>query len=385
MKNVEKILDKLVGIDSIFPNEGRVGEFIEDYLQKRGFKTFREYLSEGRFNLFGERGEGSKAILFYGHIDTVPAYGNWSADPMKLTDRGERLCGLGSSDMKGGIAAILDAVSRSERGRVKVLFCVDEENISAGAWKAVKEEKAWFDDVNIIISAESGDSERSEGGANVITLGRRGRCVISIEVHGMSAHGAKPAMGLSAIEEAAKIVLNVHRINLRRHAELGSESAFIREISGASTSLSIPDKAYVELDMHLVPPGTVEEAERRVMEFIEILKRENILNKETVVGVRAKARENPYLEPYSTDASDDAVKGIIQLIEEFGGKPEFNYGSSVADENVFANELGMPVITIGPSGGNNHSGDEWISRKSLEEIATLYLRIIENSKAILGS
>ena len=383
MRNVEKILGKLVNIESIFPNEGKVGEFVDDYLQKKGFKTFREYLSEGRFNVFGERGEGDAAILFYGHLDTVPIYGEWSADPLKLTDRGDRLCGLGASDMKGGIAAILDAVGKSEHGRVKVLFCVDEENLSAGAWKAVEEERRWFDDVKIIISAESGDSENSEGGAEVITLGRRGRCVISIDVQGMSAHGAKPTKGLSAIEEAAKIVLNLHKIKLLRHAELGSESVFIREISSASTSLSVPDKAHLEVDIHMVPPSKVSDAEERVRLLIEGLKREKILNDSTVVSVKAKIRETPYLEPYSTDA--DAVKGIIKIIEDFGGNPEFNYGSSVADENVFANELSIPVVTIGPSGGNNHSGDEWVSRNSLDDVATLYLRMIENSKTILGS
>jgi hypothetical protein len=40
---------------------------------------------------------------------------------------------------------------------------------------------------------------------------------------------------------------------------------------------------------------------------------------------------------------------------------------SVADENVFANRLHIPVVTIGPIGGGDHTAEEWVSLNSLKK------------------
>ncbi|MFV8766932.1 M20/M25/M40 family metallo-hydrolase, partial [Yersinia enterocolitica] len=56
-------------------------------------------------------GEGSGGLLLAGHTDTVPYdEGRWTRDPFTLTEHDNKLYGLGTADMKGFFAFILDAV-----------------------------------------------------------------------------------------------------------------------------------------------------------------------------------------------------------------------------------------------------------------------------------
>jgi acetylornithine deacetylase/succinyl-diaminopimelate desuccinylase-like protein len=91
MNNSIKILSELVAINSIFPNEKKLGEYLEKALIERGFKTKRIYISEDRFNVVGERGTKGKPLVFYGHMDTVPVYGNWTNSPFKLVEKGDKV------------------------------------------------------------------------------------------------------------------------------------------------------------------------------------------------------------------------------------------------------------------------------------------------------
>ena len=373
----EKMLKKLVSINSVFPNEERLGLFVNNYLESIGFRTRISKVQEGRLNVFAESGTREKPILFYGHLDTVPVYGDWKSDPFKLKRVGDKLYGLGACDMKGGIAAILESVREQSDRRIKLLFCVDEENISRGAWYAVSENKSWFDDVSLIISADPAISDKSPGGPNTITAGRRGRTVISIEIKGLSSHGAVSERGISAIDEAAKIIVNLRNFDLRKHPKLGKESLFVKEISSSATSLSIPDKARMELDIQLVPPSTVGDAKARVEKLLRTLSQRYVLNHKTNMTVSIKKRDTPYIEPFATDLNNPLVKKVFKIVKTNLGKPGTNYGSSVADDNVFSNVLKTPVISIGATGGNEHTANEWVSRESLEQLTSLYKLLIE--------
>lgn len=375
--SAEEILSKIVSINSVFPNEARLAKYISEHLEGLGFKVHLEEIEGGRYNVLAERGTKGKPILFYGHLDTVPIYGSWETEPLKLTEREDRLYGVGSCDMKGGIAAILESIKDDNGRKIKLLFCSDEENISEGVWTAVKKNREWLNDVFFALSLEPGDSNRHTGGENVITVGRRGRTVIEIDVTGLSSHGAMPQRGISAIDEAAKIVTHLKRFQLRKHRGLGKESIFVRNISSAATSLSIPDKAHLELDIQLVPPSTVQDAKERVDSFLEALYKKSVLNPQTKVAVSIKKRKTPYIEPYVNNLRNGTVRKVFGIVNKNIGAPLVNYGSSVADDNVLFNSLNVPVLTIGPKGGNEHTANEWVSRSSLNQLTKLYKSLIE--------
>ncbi len=375
---VEEILKKLVSINSVFGSEQSIGEYLDAYLKRMGFRTRRQQIAPGRFNILAQRGQGSESLLFYGHMDTVTAHGAWKRGPFELRKEGDKLYGLGACDMKGGLAAMLKVLESepASRRKIKVLLCPDEENISEGAWNAIKE-REWFRDVNFIVSCEPGDSKRHNGGANVVTVGRRGRVVISADVHGLSSHGANPQRGVNAIDEAAKIILASHHFKLRNHARLGRENIFVRSITGKSDSaLDLPDAVHLEFDIQLVPPSTVNDAKSRISEMAAQLQMRGKLNPKTRVNIRVKERKTPYIEPYMDDLSDKSIRKLLNLIEKNLRPPALNYGSSVADDNILANAFHKPIVTIGPKAGNLHAPEEWTSLSSLKELVKVYGLII---------
>ncbi len=75
-------------------------------------------------------GPGGRHLVLCGHLDTKPVGdATWSVDPFRATIDGDRLYGLGSTDMKGAVAAMIVAASRvqPERGRLSLLLVADEE------------------------------------------------------------------------------------------------------------------------------------------------------------------------------------------------------------------------------------------------------------------
>ncbi len=377
--DVEEILKKLVSINSVFGSERKIGEYLEAYLKRMGFRTRRQQIAPGRFNIIAQRGPAGEALLFYGHMDTVTVHGDWKCSPFDLRKEGDKLYGLGACDMKGGLSAMLKSLeSKSAQARrIKVLLCPDEENISEGAWSAVKN-KGWFKDVNFIVSCEPGDSKRHNGGANIVTVGRRGRAVIEADVYGLSSHGANPQRGVNAIDEAAKIILALNHYKLRTHRRLGRENIFVRSVLGKSESaLDLPDAVHLEFDIQLVPPSTVGDAKQRIIRMIEGLQASGKLNPKTKVVIRVKDRKTPYIEPYMDDLSDIRIRRLLKLIGKNIRPTALNYGSSVADDNILANALRKPIVTIGPKAGNLHAPEEWTSLSSLKELVKAYELIIE--------
>ena len=377
-------LRELVSIKSVFPNELEIAEYLEARLKKLGFSTKRIYISENRFNVVGERGTTGKEIMLYAHMDTVPVYGDWNGNPLSLREEGDKLIGLGSVDMKAGIAAILTACAdenvRNKNRKIKIAFGVDEENISEGAQAIAK--SGFLKDVEFCISTESPHPDGIELGPKAITLGRRGRCVIEINVPGSSAHGANISLGKNAISEAARLIPKLEALNqkMKPHKFLPPPTQFIRKIHGESSSLSTPDSVTLELDRHLVTPETPESALEEIQEFIKRLySEEKFLEIDGKrISARLKERKTPYIAPFVTEKNNPYVMKLAEAVrQKFGTAPIYGYGMSVADENIFA-ACGVPVVVVGAKGGNEHAANEWVSKSS-------YLELIDVLKTFLRS
>ena len=137
-----KILKDLVGFNTIKDKENNeIIEYIEKYLKNIGFKT--EY--KGKY-LIMSIGNNPK-LGFLGHTDTVEYIEGWNNNPFELTENNNNLYGLGVCDMKGGIAAILDAVSLVDFNKLKygmkLYFTYDEEIGFGGIYDIVKKKEVF--------------------------------------------------------------------------------------------------------------------------------------------------------------------------------------------------------------------------------------------------
>lgn len=70
-KPIINLLKKLVKINSIYPNEKKIGSFLYDFFKKKGFFVEKQFVEKDRFNLLVKKGIAKRSILLYAHLDTV--------------------------------------------------------------------------------------------------------------------------------------------------------------------------------------------------------------------------------------------------------------------------------------------------------------------------
>lgn len=353
MTNLIILLEKLVAINSVYPNEAKLGLFLIDYLIKLGFSVEKQPISQSRFNILASRGSGQSAICFYGHLDTVPSNDTgWQNPPLELTKDKEILIGRGVYDMKGGIAAFLIAIE-DYKGYLKIFLAVDEENISEGAWKAVKEKVDFFQDIELVISAEPGFGDK----LNTITRGRTGRVVFEVEFNGKPVHIALYQEGIDAIELLGSFISKFYS---QRESLFTSPKtkALVRKIEGESHGISVCGFSRLELEVFLDARDSIQQVQERIQTL-------------TDAKVSLKKRATPYLEGYFFEnvPYQNQLKKVIK--NQLNQSLALAERSSVGDDNVIAT-LKIPVITWGPQGGNAHTANEWVNSQSLETLSNLF-------------
>lgn len=370
--SLRETLAALVAIPSVSGQEQALACWCEAFLQDCGFQTQRQAISAERFNLLAETGEGSQSLLLYAHLDTVPPASQWQGDPFLLQAQGDRLMGLGVSDMKGGLAILLEAARqfRAQDFKLKIALGVDEECWSEGAWALLKSD--WFKDIAAAFVPElSVDSAHPTLG-----LGRYGCYSYRVEVQGESAHGAVPGQGRNAILASARLLLQLSEFPLDHDPRWGREQILVREIQGGQAALSVPEQCHWNLSC-LVHPGRDPEIFRaRLEQYLQAWT-------DAEVHVSASERPTPMAQGYWLAPTHPLIQRVQDLVGRFRGQPLPEVmGVSVADENILA-QSGIPVLSLAPVGGNSHRADEWVSASSLQQTFQLYHELLRRGASLI--
>lgn len=280
--DIEQLLLRLVGIWSVTGNEGDVQQAIASQLASFGldvdvFESSRNEIAdylvhvgeqpgfENRPSIVAKRAGtgGGKSLMLAGHIDTVPVEdrARWSHAPEGEID-GDRLYGLGSSDMKGGVVSamiipqILDDLGISLQGDVLVNTVPGEEDGGFGTMSTIL--KGYRADG--IIITEPTDSK--------VTIASGGSLVFRLTVTGKAAHGANRNAGVSAIEKFVPIFQDLLAWEAERQRTVHHplydqfENKFpisvglLRSGDWAST---VPDKLVAEGRLGFIPGETIED------------------------------------------------------------------------------------------------------------------------------
>jgi len=117
-KRVEELLTDLVEIYSPFFHEDEIMEYVYGWFQKRNLPVkYHEFYENKITNFQGKNVIGrlkgqdeGPTVLLNGHLDTVEICKGWTKDPLGAEIEGDKMYGLGTLDMKGGITAIMLAV-----------------------------------------------------------------------------------------------------------------------------------------------------------------------------------------------------------------------------------------------------------------------------------
>ena len=233
---------ELVDIESTTYNEGAVGDFLADFLARRGWQVEKTAVAQPaesgadgeRWNVYAGGGD-TPDLVFSTHMDTVPPHIPFSEDA-------DCIYGRGSSDAKGIIAAQCCAaeVLRAEGYRIGLLFVSGEERDSAGAILANESPRG----SRFLVNGEPTD--------NRLALASKGalRCVF--RATGKMGHSAYPELGDSAIHKLVRVMAKLLEMELPVMEDVGPSTLNIGLIHGGRAPNVIADVAEAQVLVRLV-------------------------------------------------------------------------------------------------------------------------------------
>ena len=204
---------RLVAIDSINPGliEGAAGErelagYVADWCTRAGLDVELVGPAERPSVIAIARGSGGgRSLLLNAHLDTVGVAGMDA--PLEPRVEDGRLYGRGAYDMKGALAAILDAAAKVEnlRGDVIVTAVADEELASIGT--AAVLERVLADAAIVVEPTEL-----------KLAVAHKGFVGFELETHGVAAHGSRPHLGVDAIAKIGPVLVALKALDGRLQA-----------------------------------------------------------------------------------------------------------------------------------------------------------------------
>ncbi len=342
-----KLVQDLVRIPSLNPpgNEKGCAEYIFHTLNQWGVKT------EMVFEPFPDRpqvvgtidGKDAGLTLFFnGHMDVVPEglRNQWKYDPYGGAIEGGRLYGRGSSDMKGGLGAMmmlskLIHEAGLSRGRCVFLFAIGEETGEPGT-KELLLRMGYKGDFGIVL----------EPTALRVATAEKGLAWFRISLEGRPAHAGVAEQGINAIEKAVKFgerLLAYNKSVLNRvHPLLGSPKCTMTMIHGGTKENVVPESCSLTVDRRFNPEETLVDIEGELRAVLEKLASEDSDFKYRLERKRFyEAAEIPVDSPMANILRKHAVQisGVLQ-------EPCGTLFSS--DVRNFIHDAGIPAVAFGP-------------------------------------
>jgi succinyl-diaminopimelate desuccinylase len=248
-------LIEIVNIPSVTRSEDELCTWLHDRYKDR-YPTVRI----GNSLIVGAPEPGVDFVVLYGHTDTVPVQGEWEA-----RIDGDTLVGLGTSDMKAGLAVMMELLDngvREDSGSLVCVFYDAEEGPAAGnGLEEVLNTAPWLIDADLSIVLEPTDLN--------MELGCNGVLNADVIFKGSTSHSARPWMGENAVTKAGEWLAEMHA----REPELvdigGLEYREVFSVTKAEGGIAnniIPGEFVINLNHRFPPIYSIEQAEERLRE-----------------------------------------------------------------------------------------------------------------------
>lgn len=366
---------KIIGFPSISAFEAEMDmsnrpliDYLANLFSGYGFKITIHPVPEARnkFNLLAQIGSGEGGLLLAGHSDTVPFdEGKWQQDPFVLKQQDNRLYGLGTCDMKGFFAFILEAIKTVPLNKLQkplyILATADEETSMAGA-RFFAQQQLIKPDMAII-------GEPTE----LKPIGRhKGHMAHSINIEGKAGHSSDPDKGVNAIEIMQQAIAEL--LKLRDHLtknyrddsfSVPQATLNLGHIHGGDGENRICGHCQLNFDLRCVPSLSDGEA-------ISLIDR--ALTPISQMYPERISRELMYPTAPAFACKDE--HGIIDLAEQLTGFKVSN--ANYATEAPFMNMLGCDTLVLGPGSIEQaHQPNEYISLDYVNPTITVLANMIK--------
>jgi acetylornithine deacetylase len=374
------LLQDLVRIPSVnpalvpgAPGEADVAAYIAAALREWGLEVDVREVAPGRPNAVATlRGTGGgRTLLFNGHMDTVGVEG--MAEPYSGELRDGRVHGRGAIDMKGSLAATLAATKAlvddavGLRGDVVFTYVADEEYASLGT-------------EGVVADIDAGRLPRPDAAVNTeptglrVGLGHKGFTWVEVATEGTAAHGSRPDLGVDAIAQMGKVLVEVGRWQAElaagdRHPLLGAGSVHASLIDGGREMSSYPDRCTLKLERRTVPPETVDTVAAEVGGILDRLAAADPM-------FRASSAVTFVRNPWQADPGSTIVSTTSAAIERVTRAPAETMTQTGWLDSALLGNAGIPTVICGPRGDGLHAVDESVEVASLGTCAEIYEQII---------
>lgn len=376
MDHCLSFLRDLVAIDSVNPSlvpgaagEAQIADAIASRLRRLGIDVHVQEVAPGRPNVIGvvEARERGPSLMFCGHVDTVGVAGMEA--PFVPVERDGRLYGRGAQDMKGGIAAMIDAarviIQRGLwRGRLVIAAVVDEEYASIGADALVRE---WTADAAVV--TEPTDLQ--------IGVGHKGFAWIEVETRGRAAHGSRPKEGIDAITRMGRVLVELERLDRTlqsraAHPIMGTASLHASIVEGGREWSSYPDRCRLEIERRTVTGETGDSALAEVDAILASLAASD-------ATFQSSARLVFSRPPYEL-AVDHSLPRALHAAAAAVGAPAQTVGMSFWTDAAVLAAAGTPSVLFGPGGAGLHSTEEYVVIADVLRCRDALVRLAESAR-----
>lgn len=246
-------LIEIVNIPSVTGNEDELCTWIESRFAS-GARTVARI---GDSVVVGDPAGSAPFYGLYGHLDTVPVQGDWEANL-----DGDRITGLGVSDMKSGLAVmigLLEDPDLADTGLVCVFYDKEEGPAADNGLEAVLEECPWLTDAALSIVMEPTDLNVEYGCNGVVNA--------DVVFEGSSAHSARPWLGENAVTKGGAWLAEMHD---REHEGVEvsgltfTEVFSVTQAHGGFANNIIPPTFTINLNYRFPPIYSIDDAELRL-------------------------------------------------------------------------------------------------------------------------
>lgn len=377
MNSIPKLIDSfsqlvatpsVSSIDPLFDQSNKaVIDLLADWLQSLGFNIELMKVSDQpeKLNLIAYKGAGNGGLVLSGHTDTVPFNENaWQQDPFVLTEKENKLYGLGTSDMKCFFSLVLEAIQKFDTEKFTqpliILATSDEESNMAGARKLAESGKP------LGRYALIGEPT----GLVPINM-HKGVMLETIRLSGRAGHASDPSLGNSALEGMHAVIsaLIDWRSELQKNY---SDNEFkvpvptmnFGSIHGGDNPNRICANCELSLDLRLLPGMEIEKVRSDLRQCVR-----NAIN--------GSGLEIDFDQVFSGVPSmkTDSQSDIIKIAEKFSG--ESSRSVAFGTEAPYLNSMGMDTVILGPGDIEQaHQANEYIAMDRLDPMLEILEKMI---------
>lgn len=352
---LRKTFLELLHIYSPSGKEEDIQLYLEKLLTQAGFSVERQGVEEDRYNLRVTMGTGEPQLYLVGHVDTVPA---WDLDEFGPHQDNGVIHGLGSADMKGGCAAIIEAwlalaeaLEPAELPSVGLLLVVGEEENGDGSTTFLEScRPPW-----VVIG---------EPTSLVAKFAHYGYLEAGFVTRGLRSHSSLPELGHNAVESMLRVLLLMGNDPLFDRAT--SEIVYsIREMKSSQAGFVVPDRCETWIDLHLPPDHDPTSLQNTIRQIVADFDR-------IIPGLDLDITFEFASSGYDLGTTNSLAQILREIYPLLGLPLQMDAFRSHSDGNLFY-AAGVKPLILGPGALETaHTPDERVVFEEVSGAARIY-------------